>query len=318
LPAALWGEKTGTYTNHDRTVHLSEQAIDPPGQARADMAIFLDYASRLGLSRTDGSPLLPWTNPEQCFEAFKEATCGRPCDYSGMTYDLLRRGPIQWPCNSEHPAGRARLYTDHHFVTETEKSEDWGHDLLTGAALDRKEHSALRADGRAFLKSAPWFPPHERPDEDYPLVFTAGRTVYHFHTRTKTGRAPELNAAAPEAWLEICPSDAEALGILEGDLVRVESRRGELRLRARLSRIRDGVVFAPFHYGYWDQRDDGGGDGPTRAANELTMPAWDPVSKQPLLKLAAVRVSRIESDERYSTAPYLTASRPADPAEREA
>jgi ferredoxin-nitrate reductase len=313
LPAAIWAEKTGTFTNHDRTVHLSEKVIDPPGQARADREIFEDYATRLGLSRLDGSPLVPWTTAEECFEAFKEATRGRACDYSGITYDRLRNGPIQWPCNDEHPDGTPRLYTDHQFHTTPEDCEDFGHDLLTGAALERREFAALRADGRAILKSVPWREAHEPPDDDYPLIFTAGRTVYHFHTRTKTARVRELDAAAPEAWLEISASDAEPLGIGEGDLVRVESRRGELKLRARVSAIRPGVVFAPFHYGYWDSRADGvDGDAPTRAANELTITDWDPVSKQPVLKVAAVRVSRLDSEQRVSTAPTLTASRPIE------
>jgi len=311
LPAAIWGEKTGTFTNHDRTVHLSEQAVDPPGQARPDREIFVDYATRLGLTDRDGQALLPWATPEQCFDAFKQATRGRPCDYSGITYDRLRQGPIQWPCNAERPDGTPRLYTDLRFHTSPDECEDYGHDLLTGAARDRAEFSALRADGRAMLRTAPWRPAHEPPDDEYPLVFTTGRTVYHFHTRTKTGRTPELDAAAPEAWLEISPSDATAFGIAEGDLVRVESRRGELQLRARLSGIRDGVVFAPFHYGYWDERDDGASsDRPNRAANELTITDWDPVSKQPVLKVAAVRVAALRTDERCSPAPTTTASAP--------
>jgi anaerobic selenocysteine-containing dehydrogenase len=108
------------------------------------------------------------------------------------------------------------------------------------------------------------------------------------------------------------PVDADALGIEEGDLVLVESPRGRLQLRARRSGIRTGVVFAPFHYGYWDERGDGGDpDSPTRAANELTITDWDPVSKQPVLKVAAVRVRRLDAGDRRSTAPTTTASAPA-------
>jgi ferredoxin-nitrate reductase len=311
LPAALWGEKTGTFTNHDRTVHLSEQAVPPPGDARADMDIFIEYAERLGLNGLDGTPLIGWRHPEACFDAFKEATRGRPCDYSGITYDTLRAGPVQWPCNDANPDGTSRLYTDHVFNTFTDDCEDWGHDLLTGATFERKHHADLGANGRAVLKAAPWRPPHEPPSEDYPLVFTTGRTVYQFHTRTKTGRARELDAAAPEAWLEISPVDADSLGIEEGDLVLIESPRGALRLRARRSGVRAGVVFAPFHYGYWDARGDGvDPDSPTRAANELTITDWDPVSKQPVLKVAAVRVRRLDAGDRMSTAPTTTASAP--------
>lgn len=294
FPVALWGEKEGTYTNHDRTVHLSEKAVEPPGDARTDMAIFLDYAARLDLRDRDGAPLITWRTPEECFEAFKLATRGRPCDYSGMTYEKLRQGPIQWPCNGEHPDGTPRLYTDHRFNTDTDYCEDWGHDLITGATFERTDHAVLQARGRAIFKAAPWRPPHETPDDEYPLVLTTGRTVHQFHTRTKTGRAPELRRAAPDAWLEIAPSDADRLGIGEGDLVLVESRRGQLYLRARRCDVRPGVVFAPFHYGYWDDRTDGvDGDRPQRAANELTMTDWDPVSKQPIVKVAAVRVIKV-------------------------
>jgi anaerobic selenocysteine-containing dehydrogenase len=295
LPAAMWGEKTGTFTNHDRTVHLSEQAVAPPGLARPDMATFIDYAERLGLTGVDGSPLIPWRTPEECFDAFKEATRGRPCDYSGFTYDKLRGRGVQWPCNDAAPDGTPRLYTDHHFHTAVEDAEDWGHDLLTGATFDRKQFADLQGNGRAILKAAPWRPAHEPPSEDYPLVYTTGRTVYQFHTRTKTARAPELDAAAPEAWLEIAPADADPLGIDDGVLVSVKSARGELLLRARRRDIRPGVVFAPFHYGYWDPRGDGTDPDAPRAANELTITEWDPVSKQPLFKVAAVNVTKVSS-----------------------
>jgi ferredoxin-nitrate reductase len=130
------------------------------------------------------------------------------------------------------------------------------------------------------------------------LLFTSGRTTFHFHTRTKTGRAPQLEAAAAQPWVELSTNDAEHHGIQDGDLVQVESARGRLVARARVGDTRDGVVFAPFHYGYWDNPGSpdgtGPGDRPT-AANELTMTAWDPVSKQPVVKLAAVSITRVSS-----------------------
>jgi anaerobic selenocysteine-containing dehydrogenase len=99
LPAATWAEKTGTFTNADRTVHLSEKAIEPPGQARPDLDIFLDYARRMDFRDKDGQPLPPWRDAESAFEAWKQCSAGRPCDYSGMTYAKLRGGSgIQWPC----------------------------------------------------------------------------------------------------------------------------------------------------------------------------------------------------------------------------
>jgi anaerobic selenocysteine-containing dehydrogenase len=207
---------------------------------------------------------------------------------------LRRHNGIQWPCNAEHPDGAERLYTDLLFNTETDYCETWGHDLQTGAVHERKDHAALETRGRAILHPVPFEPAAEPVDDDYPFVFTTGRTYSQFHTRTKTGRAPELRAAAPEAWLEIAAPDAAALGVDTGDLVEVTSHRGRLELVARVGPIRSGVVFAPFHYGYWDERRDGGDpDEPVRAANELTITEWDPVSKQPVFKTAAVRVRRL-------------------------
>lgn len=293
LPAGTWGEKTGAYTNTDRTVHLSDKGADPPGEAKPDLDIFLDYARRMDFRNRDGGPLIEWEHPEEVFEAWKECSRGRPCDYTGLNYEKLRGGSgIQWPCNEEHPEGRERLYTDHDFNTYTEYCETYGHHLQTGAVNLEPDHRAMAPNGRAFLKAAAYTPPHEEPSEEYPFRLTTGRTIYHFHTRTKTARAPQLQDAAPEAWVEIHPSDAEGLGIAEGDSVRVESPRGRMEAPARLSGIRQGVVFAPFHYGYFDEPGRSDPDGHPRAANELTLTEWDPVSKQPIFKVAAVKVTK--------------------------
>jgi ferredoxin-nitrate reductase len=310
LPAATWGEKTGTFTNADRTVHLSEKAVEPPGEAKSDLEIFLDYARRMDFRDKAGQPLIKWDDPESTFEAWKECSRGRPCDYTGLSYDKLRGGSgVQWPCNDEHPDGTERLYADGNFNTETDYCETYGRDLLTGAECTEMEHRALAPAGRALLLAAGYQPPHEVPEEEYPFSYTTGRTVYQFHTRTKTARAPQLQAAAPDAWVELSPADAESLGVGEGDVVRVESSRGRLEAKARISGIREGVIFAPFHYGYFDSN---GLDGRPRAANELTITEWDPASKQPLYKTGAVRVTKISgSDGTPAPAPTTTASAPA-------
>ena len=282
LPAAAWGEKTGTFTNTDRTVHLSEKAVEPPGEARADFEIFLDYARRMDFRNRDGGPLVPWSEPEQAFDAWKECSRGRPCDYSALSYERLREeGGIQW--------GGERLYAGGAFNTDPDYSETFGHDMETGATETEQQFRAKAPSGRAFLHAVPFHPSPETPGDEYPLLLTTGRTVHQFHTRTKTGRAPELDAAAPDAWVELHAADAEPLGIGEGDLVRVESPRGALEAPARLAAIRPGTVFVPFHYGAWRHE----GEVP-RAANELTITSWDPVSKQPIFKVAAVRVGKVE------------------------
>ncbi len=289
LPAAAWAEKTGTFTNADRTVHLSDKAVEPPGQARADLDIFLDYARRMDFRNKDGAPLISWHDPESAFGAWQRCSAGRPCDYTGLSYQRLRGGSgIQWPCNADHPDGTERLYTDGNFWSAPSYCETYGKDLLTGAAFEPTEYRAANPDGKAMLRAAAYVPPHERADGDDELWLITGRTVYHFHTRTKTGRAPQLNDAAPDVWVEMSAGDAERRGIGDGDLVEIRSPRGTVVAGARLTDIRGGVAFLPFHYGYWDA--DRRDTKHRRAANELTITDWDPVSKQPLFKTSAVRI----------------------------
>jgi len=289
LPAALWGEKTGTFTNVDRTVHISHKAVDPPGEARADLDIFLDYADRMGFADKDGAPLIKWKTAEEVFEGWKECSRGRPCDYTGLSYAKLSEGSgIQWPCNEQHPNGTRHIYTDGVFNTELEYCETYGHDLDTGAAVTKEEYKCKDPKGKAFIKAADFRPPHETPDEDYPLMLTTGRVVFHFHTRTKTGRSKELNNAAPDAFVQISEQDAHKYGLKEGDMVEVSSRRGKVVQPVKIGNIIPGHVFIPFHYGYWDR------PGRSRAANELTITEWDPVSKQPHFKYAAVRIKKTD------------------------
>jgi anaerobic selenocysteine-containing dehydrogenase len=268
----------------------------------------------MGFQDRDGNPLLRWETPEEAFEAWKLATAGRPVDYTGLSYDRLR-GPtgIPWPVNEQAPDGTDRLYADAVFPTDTGVCETYGHDLLTGAAVTEQEHRAIAPAGRAFLKGADYSPAHEVPDAEYPLLYTTGRTVYQFHTRTKTGHARPLHDAAPDAWVELSEADAAQLGVTEGDVVRVESPRGAIEVAARVGSVRPGAVFAPFHYGSWDLGDVAP-DQPSRLANELTMTVWDPVSKQPYFKTAACRVRKVRDGNGPAPAPTTAASAPVGPA----
>ncbi|MFF5885175.1 molybdopterin oxidoreductase family protein [Streptomyces sp. NPDC012589] len=300
LPAATWGEKTGTFTNADRTVHLSDKAVEPPGEARADLDILLDFAARMDFRDKDGAPLIGWHDAESAFAAWQRCSAGRPCDYTGLSYEKLRHGSgIQWPCTDDAPDGTARLYTDGITWAHPDLCESYGRDLVTGGSVNSDEYRSLNPEGKAVIKAAEYIPPHEDTSEEHPLQLVTGRTVYHFHTRTKTGRAPELNAAAPDVWAEISPREAAAQGLADGDLVRITTPRGAIRATLRTTAIRDGMVFVPFHYGYWDtpaghRPPD---DGPGRAANETTITDWDPVSKQPLFKTAAARVTLVARRE---------------------
>ena len=164
LPAATWGEKTGTLTNSDRTVHLSEKAVEAPGEARPDLDIFLDYARRMDFRDADGHPFPQWHDPESAFEAWKRASAGRPCDYSGLTYERLRgESGVQWPCDEERPDGTERLYADGRFWALPEQCESYGRDLVTGAPLEEMEYRAMNPEGRAMLKAVEYVSPHEEP-----------------------------------------------------------------------------------------------------------------------------------------------------------
>lgn len=289
LPAAIWGEKTGCSTNVSRVVHLNRKAIEPPGEAKSDLNIFLDFARRMDFRDKDGAPLIKWTDSEEAFNAWRECTRGRPCDYSGLSYAKLSGGSgIPWPVNDKHPDGSVRYYADLKFATDPDYCESYGHDLLTGAEITADDYRAREPNGRAFLRAVEYVPPTEVPDEEYPFFLTTGRVVYHFHTRTKTGRSKALRDAAPDAYIQVSDDDAKRLGIANGEMLRITSRRGSAEAPARIGDIEPGALFMPFHYGYWDN------PGRRRAANELTLYEWDPVSKQPHFKYAAVKLVKAE------------------------
>jgi assimilatory nitrate reductase catalytic subunit len=254
LPAAIWGEKEGTYTNSERRVSKVNRACDPPGEARPDFDIFLDVASALGVRET----LFPgWQSPRDAFEEWTRVSAGRLCDYSGMTYEAIEtHGGIQWPfpAGSTDPEVSRRLYTDGRFQT---------------------------SDGKARLLPTSWEPFPEQPTTDFPLVLNTGRTVEHWHTRTKTGKVPILDRLSPSAWVEMNPRDARVLRLKTSDTVDVVSRRGRIRsIELRLTEtIAPGQVFVPFHFAEAN-------------ANEVTQGAFDPVSREPNYKQSAVRVER--------------------------
>ncbi len=182
-------------------MHHSDKAVDPPGDARPDLDIWLDYARRMDFRDRDGHPLVGWHDAESAFTAWQECSRGRPCDYTGLSYERLRDADgIQWPVTRTHPDGTERLYTDGITWAAPDACESYGKDLTSGDPASEAAYRELNPEGRAVLRSAAYVPPHQPPDPAYPLQLNTGRTLYHFHTRTKTGRAPQLNAAAPEVW----------------------------------------------------------------------------------------------------------------------
>ncbi len=258
LPAAIWGEKEGTYTNSERRVSKVNKAVEPPGEAHTDFDIFLNVADRLGCRKA----LFPgWTCPEDAFNEWRRVSRGRLCDYSGIGYDMLAQGAVQWPlAEGAKPAPTSRLYADGIFKTP---------------------------DGKARLICAEWTPFPEQPGGDFPFILNTGRTVEHWHTRTKTREVPILERLSPRAWLEINPRDAQRLGLRSHDSVDVISRRGRTcGVELRLTEITaPGQVFMPFHFFETN-------------VNEITQSAFDPVSREPNYKQCAVRVEPSHLNQR--------------------
>jgi anaerobic selenocysteine-containing dehydrogenase len=253
LPAAIWGEKEGTYTNSERRVSKVNKAVEPVGEARSDFDIFLAVAEKLGCREE----LYPgWSTVEDAFNEWRRVSKGRLCDYSGISYELLAEfGPVQWPlAEGQPPEGSSRLYADGNFPT---------------------------ADGRANLLCTAWVPYPEQPGGHYPFVLNTGRTVEHWHTRTKTREVPILERLSPRAWLEMNPRDAKQLGLRSHDSVDIISRRGRVQgVELRLTEITaPGQVFMPFHFAETN-------------VNQVTQDAFDPISREPNYKQCAVRVER--------------------------
>ena len=256
LPAALWGEKIGTFTNADRTVHISHKAVEPPGEARADFDIFLDFARRMDFRDKDGAPLIKWATPEEAFEAWKECSRGRPCDYTGLSYAKLSAGSgICWPCNAHHPDGEPRPYKTLHFPTDHAECESYGHDLVTGGAISSRYRARNPLAGQ-YSKAAEYQSPAEEPDDAYPFLLTTGRLVYHFHRARR--RAARRTFATPPP-MTSCRSrrKTRTMGIKDGSWIRLTSRRGTVETLARLGEVASGELFAPFHFGYWDNPSQG-------------------------------------------------------------
>lgn len=255
LPAAQWPEKDGVMTNSERRLTLLPKLVDPPGEALPDAEIFTRFAAEMGWKASFAS-----ARAAEIFDEFAALTTGTPCDYSGVSHArLAAAGPLQWPVpRMDHP-GTDRLYTDGRFPTP---------------------------DGRARFVAVEHAGPVEIADATFPLVLTTGRVRDHWHTLTRTGKAPALLARTPEPILELHPRDARAAGVADGDFVEVTSRRGKAVAQCRVTEtIRAGTCFLPFHWGrrlgFW------------KSANNLTLSARDPLSAQPELKACAVRLRRI-------------------------
>ncbi len=247
LPATAWPEKTGTASNTDRMVQLGQQAIDPPGQAKPDLWIIQQIAQRMGLNwHYEGEH----SGVAAVYEEMRQAMHAA---ISGITWERLQReSSVTYPCLSAEDPGATTVFLQH-FDTP---------------------------DGRVHLVPADIIPANERPDVDYPFVLITGRQLEHWHTGSMTRRATVLDALEPMATASMCGADLQTLGLAAGDVITVQSRRGEVTIHVR----RDdgtpaGAVFMPFAY-Y------------EAAANLMTNAALDPFGKIPEFKYCAVAVRK--------------------------
>ena len=248
LPTAQWAEEDGTMTNLEGRVIRRAKAKAPPAGVKTDAEVLEALAVRLGST-------LPFaSHAETGFDELRRASRGGLADYAGISYDrIAAEDGVFWPCPDDTHPGTPRLFLDR-FAT---------------------------SDGRARFHAVEYRPSGEEPDGDYPLWLTTGRVLAHYQSGSQTRRVPDLAAAEPDPFVEIHPQTARGLGLAEGTMARLTTRRGSIAVRARLtSTIRLDTLFVPFHWG--------GG----QSANSLTNPALDPTSRMPEFKVCAVRIAR--------------------------
>ncbi len=246
LPGASFAEKDGTYTGTDRRVQKIRKAIDPLGEAKPDWEILCLVGKALGGKGFD------FQSPREVFDELAELT---PI-YHGIDYDRIEKEIIHWPCREKDDPGSPYLHKDGF------------------------------ARGKGLFTPIEYKPPAELPDDEYPYQLTTGRLPFHYHTGTMTRVSPSLTHEINEAYIELHPQDAKALGVKHGERVRVSSRRGAIEVKVLVtSGIKQGVAFIPFHFA-------------EAAANRLTnSAALDPIAKIPEYKVCAIKIEKINGRE---------------------
>jgi formate dehydrogenase alpha subunit len=244
LPGVTSFEKDGTFTNTGRRIQRVHKAINEPGQSKQDWKIICELSQRMDCP-------MDYQSPSEVMDEIASLT---PI-YGGIHFDRLEGDGLQWPCTDRDHPGTPYLYGE----------------------------KFNRPNGKGLFSAVSYIPAAELPDDEYPFLLNTGRILQHFHTGTLSRRSKALNNIVREGYMEMNPADGETLCIADGDLVKVSSRRGEIKVKAKLTDIVNaGQVFIPFHF-------------KEAAANLLTNDALDPVAKIPELKVAAVRVERINS-----------------------
>jgi formate dehydrogenase major subunit/formate dehydrogenase alpha subunit len=243
LPAACFAEKDGVFTNSDRRVQLVRKAVEPPGEARADWQILAEVMKRSGFSQPD------YAHPS---EIYAEIASLAP-KFGGISHERINaEGGLQWPV-----------------LTPEDPSTEYLH-----------KDGVMR--GKGLFQPVEYAPPFEVEDAEYPLVLSTGRTLYHYNAATQTRRNDGLTDKQPEAFVEIHRWNARKLGIQDGQMVDVVSRRGRVRCRAMISKqVRKGAIWMPFHF-------------PEARANSLTTDAGDKVTGTGEYKVCAARIEVVK------------------------
>lgn len=256
LPAAGWTEKDGTMTNSERRVSYLNKITDAPGECLPDAEILWRFAEKMGWKDN-----FNYSSYSEIYDEHCALTKGTNLDVSGLSHKRLKEeGSFQWPVPSVDSTGTTRLFEDKKFFTPSTKAQ-----IIT-VESDMNRSEAL--------------------DEDLPLVLTTGRIRDQWHTMTKTGKVNKLKQHIDKPFLEIHPEDAQAREINDGDVVEIKSRRGEVRVNAKVTPdIKRGVVFLPMHWGKILNKDFG-------RANNVTNALLDPYSKEPDFKYSAVQVAK--------------------------
>lgn len=254
LPGTTWSEDEGTTTSGEGRVIKINKAIDPPGEARRDWEILQEIAHLMGREK-----YFQFTSPREIFDELRLASKGGKADYYGISYEKIeRQNGVFWPCPTEESEGTPRLF-----------EEKFAHD-----------------DGKAKFHPIEYKGAAEKPDDEYPLIFTSGRIVHQYLSGNQTRRIGFLVQQCPEPFVEIHPETAMKYQINDGERVRVVSRRGEGIFPALVVKtIRPDTIFIPYHWGEH------------LAANQITNAALDPTSKIPEFKACAARIEKIHSRE---------------------